>query len=59
MKVFIIVILFYVPAAVVALNAHTLSDWGQSIFVFFIGVLLSFALLDPENPKVKRWTNLF
>lgn len=55
----IYLIVFIVPAAVLALSAKTFSDIGISIWAACLGFLLMYVTKNKDNPKVKRWLKWF
>jgi hypothetical protein len=54
MKWLVIGILFYIPATVLAINAHTLIDWIQSAIGFALGLFVSTLILYPDRAWVKK-----
>lgn len=57
--VWVYLIVFIVPAAVLALSATTVSDIGISIWITFLGLLLIYVTKNKDNPKVQRWLKWF
>ncbi|MDD5053579.1 MAG: hypothetical protein PHO27_12660 [Sulfuricurvum sp.] len=54
MKWLVIGVIFYIPATVLAINAHTLIDWIQSAIGFTLGLFVSTLILYPDRAWVKK-----
>jgi hypothetical protein len=54
MKWLVIGIIFYIPATVLAINAHSLFDWIQSAIGFTLGLFVSTLILYPDRAWVKK-----
>lgn len=59
MKWIFIGMVFFVPGFVFALTAQTPKDWINSTCAFILGFLVSYIVLYPNDPKIKRWLDWF
>jgi len=59
MKWIFIGMVFFVPGFVFALTGDTTKDWINSACAFILGFLVSYIVLYPNDPKIKRWLDWF
>ena len=59
MKWIFIAMVFFIPAFALALTGDTPKDWINSVCGFILGFLVSYIVLYPDDPWVKRGLDWF